>query len=285
MRRIGLALGVVVIAVAVMAVAPQTPAQKLAFEVASIKASNPSANGGFIRPAGDRFTASNVPLKLLVVYAYQASDGSSFLDNQLFGGPEWLDKERFDVEAKAATEPGTLNEFRPMVQDLLAKRFKLMVHRETRDLPVYNMIVEKSGLKNMKLSEDQSGAPGPSDSSKAPRGTPWMAGETSASGTMLVLYGNAVPLARLATSLQGLVQRPVIDRTNLNGFFDFRIRLSPQAIPAFPDRVPTTDGLPTAPSDHPLIPILQEEFGLKLQPGKGPVEVLVIDSVSRPTEN
>jgi uncharacterized protein (TIGR03435 family) len=172
-----------------------------------------------------------------------------------------------------------------MVQALMAERFKLVVHRETRDLPVYNMIVDKSGLKNMKLSEDQSGAPGPSDSSKPPRGTPWMDGETSASGTMLVLSGNAVALVRLATTLQGLVQRPVIDRTNLNGFFDFRIRFSPQAIPAFPDRVPMTDGQPAAPSDHPLIPILQEEFGLKLQPGKAPVEVLVIDSVQRPSEN
>jgi uncharacterized protein (TIGR03435 family) len=108
---------------------------------------------------------------------------------------------------------------------------------------------------------------------------------TSASGTMLVLSGNAVALSRLATTLQGLVQRPVIDKTNLNGFFDFRIRFSPQAIPAFPDRVPTADGLPAAPSDHPLIPILQEEFGLKLQPGIGPVEVLVIDHAERPSEN
>ena len=259
--------------------------QPLAFEVASIKLSNPSTNGGFIRPAGDRLTATNVPVKLLVLYAYRAGDGSSFLNNQLFGGPEWLEKERFDVEAKAAVQPRTVDEFRPMLQSLLTERFKLKVHRETRDLPVYNMIVEKSGLKNMKLSEDQSGVTGPSDPSKPPRGTPWMDGETSASGTMLILSGNAVALARLATTLQGLVQRPVIDRTNLNGFFDFRIRFSPQAIPAFPDRVPTADGLPADPSDHPLIPILQEELGLKLQPGRGPVEVLIIDRAEKPSEN
>src|SRR5215469_13938740 len=82
--------------------------QPMAFEVASIKPSNPTANGGFIRPAGDRLTATNVTVKLLVLYAYRAGDGSSFLGNQLFGGPEWLEKERFDVEAKAAVQPRTV---------------------------------------------------------------------------------------------------------------------------------------------------------------------------------
>jgi uncharacterized protein (TIGR03435 family) len=260
-------------------------APKPQFEVASIKASNLSTNGGFIRPSGDRLTASNVSLKLLVSYAYRAGDGTSFLNSQLLGGPDWLDKDRFDLEAKAASQPGTVDEFRPLLQALLMDRFKLAVHRETRDLEVYNMVVDKGGLKNMKLSEDQSGAPGPPDSSQPPRGTPWMDAERSASGTMFVLTGNAVALPRLAATLQGLVQRAVIDRTNQKGLFDFRIKFSPQAIPAFPDRVPAADGLPAAPSDHPLIPILQEEFGLKLQPGKGPVEVLVIDSAQKLSEN
>lgn len=218
-------------------------------------------------------------------YAYRASDGSSFLNNQFSDGPEWLDKDRFDIEAKAPIQPRTADEFRPMLQSLLSERFKLKVHRETRDLPVYNMVVEKGGLKNLKLSDDQSGAPGPSDPSKPPRGTPWMDGESTASGFMMVLSGNAVKLSRLAMTLQGLVQRPVIDQTNQNGFFDFRIRFSNQAIPAFPERVPTDDGLPATPSDHPLIPILQEELGLKLQPGKGPVEVLIIDNAEKPSEN
>src|SRR6516165_2689589 len=105
------------------------------------------------------------------------------------------------------------------------------------------------------------------------------------STAMLVLSGNGVALVRLAMTLEGLVQRPVIDRTNLSGLFDFRVRFSPQAIPVFPDRVATNDGLPAAPSDHPLIPILQEELGLKLQPGRGPLAVLVIDSVQKPSEN
>jgi uncharacterized protein (TIGR03435 family) len=258
--------------------------QRLAFEVASIKPSNPSTNGGFIRPAGDRLTATNVPFKLLVLYAYRAGDGSSFLNDQLVGGPEWLDKERFDVEAKAPVQPRTVDEFRPMLQLLLAERFKLKVHRETRDMPIYNMVVEKGGLKNLKLSDDQSGAVGPPDPPKPPRGTPWMDGESTSSGTMLVLSGSGVALSRLAMTLQGLVQRPVIDKTNQNGFFDFRIRFSNQAIPAFPDRV-ATDGLLAAPSEHPLIPILQDELGLKLQPGKGLVEVLVIDHAEKPDAN
>ena len=102
------------------------------------------------------------------------------------------------------------------------------------------------------------------DLSGQPRGTPWMDGESTPAGTMFVFFGNAVPMPKVASTLQGMVQRPVVDKTNLKGFFDFRIRFSPSAIPAFPDRTASNDGTPAVPSDHPLVPILQDQLGLRL---------------------
>ena len=112
-----------------------------------------------------------------------------------------------------------------------------------------------------------------------------MTGEQTPSGTMLVFFGNAVSLSKLAGTLQGMVQRPIIDKTNVKGLFDFRIRFSPSLMPAFPEQTRPEDGQLIAPSDHPLLPIIQDELGLKLEPGKGSVEVLVIDSAQKPSEN
>jgi uncharacterized protein (TIGR03435 family) len=112
-----------------------------------------------------------------------------------------------------------------------------------------------------------------------------MDGESTAAGTMFVFSGNAVPMPKVASTLQGMVQRPVVDRTNLKGFYDFRIRFSPSAIPAFPDRTARDDGTPAVPSDPPLLPILQDQLGLRLQPGRGTVEVLVIDHAEKPDAN
>ena len=245
------------IAVAVMAAASQTAAQKPAFDVASIKASNPSANGGFIRPVGDRLTASNVPLKLLVVYAYRAGDGSSFLNSQLLGGPDWLDKERFDVEAKAAVQPRTSDDFRPMVQALMAERFKLVVHRETRDLPVFALVVGKNGAKLKNSDPD------------APEG-----GSVRSSADGLHMETKKGSMAALARQLSSSAGRPVIDKTGLAGTYEYTLNWFPVTqIPAPESKVPS------------LFIAVQEQLGLRLDSTTAPQEVLVIDSVSKPSEN
>jgi len=150
-----------------------------------------------------------------------------------------MEKDRFDIEAKAETTGKAVSQdqMRLMVQSLLEDRFKLKVHRETRELSVYNMVLEKNGPK-MKMSGDQTATTASPD---APRGVALMTGEQTPSGTMLVFFGNAVSLSKLAGTLQGMVQRPIIDKTNVKGLFDFRIRFSPSLMPAFPEETRPED--------------------------------------------
>jgi len=131
-------------------------AQKLAFEVALVKLNSSNTTGGYVRPAGERLTVSNISLKGLILYSYRAGSDTPYLSNQVYGGPDWMEKDRFDIEAKAETTGKAVSQdqMRLMVQTLLEDRFKLKVHRETRELPVYNMVLEKNGPK-MKLSGDQ----------------------------------------------------------------------------------------------------------------------------------
>src|SRR5258706_14188197 len=114
----------------------------LAFEVGSIKPADPEARGGGIRPlpGGQTYVAQGVPLRLIVQFMYKITD------SQLVGGPDWMNTERFDIRAKAE-RPSNLDELHEMFQTLLADRFKLRFHRETRTLPAFVLPVDKPGLK------------------------------------------------------------------------------------------------------------------------------------------
>jgi|SRR5262245_19871162 len=133
--------------------------QKPAFEVTSVKPSAPAGGPLTMGSRGGRFTATNVPIKLLVQLAYQPPDGTGLLPDQIVGGPSWLASDHFDIEAKPEGDARNvpLGQMWPMLQTLLEDRFQLKTHRETRQLPVYNLIIAKDGL-NMKLSEDQTPA-------------------------------------------------------------------------------------------------------------------------------
>jgi uncharacterized protein (TIGR03435 family) len=263
-----------------------------AFEVASVK---PSKSGGPPRRTGtegNRFIAENVPLILLIQLAYR-SPGGGLLREHIIGGPSWIDTDRFDVEAKAGraipTEQAWL-----MVQSLLEDRFRLKVHHETRELPVYNLVVAKGCVK-MKLSQDQ-GLPHRDDEDDQPS-TPFDPSAPPPRGEMTVIYsplgdtiwsGTAIPISpnlairrphslpprSVRTMLWGNVGRPVIDKTNLKGLFDFRIQFTPERLSGNPDV--------SGPS---IFTSIQEQLGLRLESAKGPVEVLVIDHVERPSEN
>jgi uncharacterized protein (TIGR03435 family) len=176
---------------------------------------------------------------------------------ELVGQPAWLSSERFDFEAKPAT-PVPRDECLLMVRQLLAERFKLAVHREVRQLPVYRLVVAKNGPKIRKVSSD------------APLGifnfNP-MDGQLSTRGTSM---------AQLAVMLAGTVEveNQVIDATGLEGYYQFAIEWAPG--PAIPDANPRPS----------LFTALQEQLGLRLEAGKGDVDVLVIDSVQKvPTGN
>jgi uncharacterized protein (TIGR03435 family) len=287
---------VAAIAAAVMPVATQTPARKPSFEVASVK---PNKLGGppvRMGTEGGRFIAENYPLILVIQFAFRSSGGSLLLPQNVIGGPSWIDTDRFDIEAKTEGDTAKLrtDQMLQMVQSLLEDRFQLKVHRETRQLPIYNLVVARSGAK-MKLSKDQSlphrddqddQPNAPFDPSAAPergeiRVTYIPSGEVVLTGTAVPISPNpaihrphSLPSRSLITLLQGELGRPLIDKTNLKGLFDFRLQFARAALSANTD-------IPGAS----LFTAVQEQLGFRLDSARGPVEVLVIDSVQKPSEN
>jgi uncharacterized protein (TIGR03435 family) len=263
----------------------QGPVQRLKFEVVSLKLNKSGVRNRSIGAAGGRFVATNVSLRALLDYAYRTRSSGLF-DSQIAGGPAWLDTDRFDVEAKPDGDgrPIPVDQMQMMVQSLLEDGFALRLHREKREMGVYNLVVAKKG--KLKRSEDQSpvvygplgGPPTPSKSSAPPRGVSRILG----SNTGVEFMATAISMATLAGSLQVQVDRPIIDKTNLQGLFDIELRFAP------------TSAIQSAPQPGGALPVevgpslftaVQEQLGLKLQAGKGPVEVFVIDHAEKPDAN
>jgi len=290
MSRINVFLSLVTIVSASISLQPQSPA-KPSFDVISVK---PNTAGGPPLRTGtwnNRFIAENVPLILLIQYAYRPPAGVR-LRQHVIGGPDWMNTDRFDIEAKLDKDIQAIptEQTWAMVQSLLEDRFQLKLHHETRELPVYELIVARGGTK-MKLSEDQA-VPFYDDqldefdpSVGSPRGERTLeftaSGETIVTATAIPIVPNAsarrshslLPLG-LTTMLTPYVGRPVMDKTKLTGLFDFRLRFANQ---------PFADNADT--SGASIFTAVQEQLGLKLESSKGPVDVLVIDSVQRPKPN
>jgi uncharacterized protein (TIGR03435 family) len=276
MRRA--ALGLFVIATTAVPVLTQTAPQP-AFEIISVKPSKPGgARNTSIGATGGRFVATNVTVKGLLRYAYRTRT-TDLLNSQLVGGPAWVDTDPFDVEAKPEGDGRSvpLEQMQFMVRSLLRDRFKVTLHREQRDMAVYNLVVVKNGT--LKLSEDQStpaplGAQQAPNPSAPPRGAARMA-VGSSGGT---LEATAIGMGQLASSLQVQLDRPVLDKTGLQGLYDIHLQFTPD-----------TDPLgrpPIAPSDAPSVfTAIQEQLGLKLESSRGQVDVIVIDHVEKPSEN
>jgi uncharacterized protein (TIGR03435 family) len=226
---VNLTRGVLTILLMLLAIAPSS-AQKPSFEVASVKRNISGREGGSLGPRGDRLLATNLTLRNLMVYAFGPPKGA-LLRQQIIGSPEWMDTDRFDVEAKVEGNTRSIpaEQLRPMLQVLLEDRFRLQVHRETRELPVYNFVVARGGPK---MSADQT-PPDPSkgfitfDSDPAPsaplpRGAIHLGRTTS--GTTLSGTGVAVPL--LMSLLQGESDRIIIDKTDFKGLLDIQLRFT-----------------------------------------------------------
>jgi len=231
-----------------------------AFEVAAVRPSDPASQIS-IRRSGDRLNTTNTSLEMLITWAYDIRN------DRLLGKPKWLDSARYDIAAKAGESlaPGLLQR---MMQSLLAARFQLAIHRETRELPMYAMVVGKNGAK-VHLTEAKGDA-GQSPFSMTARGH---------------LTGSQVTAAMLANVLSNQLGRSVQDETGLKGVFDFELEWEPDADAqsAGVDDAPAFADARTGPS---IFTAIQEQLGLKLEPRKGPVEVIVIDHVeSSPTEN
>lgn len=237
------------------AVRAQTPAPDLHYEVSSIKPNN-SGSGSSSGEFGTHLRATNFTVKSLILTSYRIPE------SQLIGGPDWIGTLRFDIEAKVAdgVQARGLQQL-SLIRSLLEDRFQLKVHRETREAPVFNLVVAKNGSK-LKEAVDKDG-PG----SSSMRGGPDAAEMT---GT-----GNSIE--DLIRRLEPQVGRPVIDNTNLKGKFDFKMTFNPRPL------VSADSSKQSAAPD--IFTALEEQLGLKLESARGPVEVLVVDSVSKPTEN
>jgi len=251
----------------------QSPAARPEFDVASVKTSAPGARESVLRTPAGRVDAKNVSLKLLISSAYGV-DGF-----EISGAPSWINSDRFDVEAKAGSGE-TRNQMMPMLQSLLDDRFKLKAHRETKEGPIFIMTLAKGGLKLQSLKEGDCGPFDPDNPTPAAGQKPTCGVLRSGrGGPNMTMEGVGVSAANLARTLTLMLGRPVKDNTGIAGPFGaLRLEYAPPYVTA--DPAPSSNA--AGPS---IVTALQEQLGLKLESAKGPVEVLVIDHLERPTDN
>ncbi len=232
------------------------------FEVASVKPNNSGERGAHMSSDGGRMRITNLTMKGLITTAYGVREYQ-------VEGPDWLDNDRFDVVAKFSEElpkdPEKYNAMlQSMMQKLLAERFKLTVHRDKKTREVYGLVVSKGGIK-FKESEGTD-----SHTSRA---------------TGIHYEGAAIEIARLSDFLGRRLDLPVVDMTGLKGYYDIKMDWVPD--PKRPagekENAPL---LPESQAGPTLRDAVTEQLGLKLEPRKAPIEVLIVDHVERvPTDN
>jgi uncharacterized protein (TIGR03435 family) len=279
---------------------------KMAFDNASVTpnttASSPFAVGSnfplgpgdVYAPNGGKFRARNFPLVAYINFAYKISDNQEqFLLPQL---PTWVTTARFDIEATAQGNP-TKDQMRLMMQSLLADRFKLAIHYETRQVPVFELLVDQPGTLGPLLQRHPDDAPCPT-TFRSP--SPTAAPQTIDSrfpvtcGGLLNMAPSApgrfragarnVPMELIASSMPGGasgLDRPVLDRTGLTGRYDFVIEFTPQ----YDDPSAPAAKLGSDPTGPTFVEALKEQLGLKLESQTGSFDVLVIEYVEEPSAN
>jgi uncharacterized protein (TIGR03435 family) len=297
--RVISAIGIVAVVSGIADVlAAQTPTSP-AFEVASVKP-NTSGDGRImtqVQPGG-RYVATNITVRLLIRNAYQLQDF------QISGGPSWLGADHFDIAAKAggdvsnpfSTQPGSgPTPLQLMLRALLAERFKLVVRNESRELPTYALVLARSdsrlGPRLIRSTVDCAAMSAARGRGDAPPPGPPSPDERPTCG-MRIGFGNlsagGVTVSQFANSVAMFVNRTVLDRTGLDGNFDIDLTWTPDQMPPRPAGTPPdqpvrVNGADIDPNGPSIFTAVQEQLGLKLDSTKGPVDVLVIDSVERPT--
>lgn len=245
-------------------------------EVASVKTSNPATCGEYpmIDGHGDRYDLKCVKVRYLIQSAYGVRDF------QVRGGPKWIGSTQYDIAVKMASPAGAEksigeltdserrtkgNQLKAMLQTLLAARFQLKVHRETKQSPVLLLNVMKGGSRIKEQSGDISGG--------LNVGTGFLAGERTG-------------ISFLVQALSQITGRPVVDQTGMTGKYNFELKWTPDQ--SAPNNVMgelvQSAGAPD-PDRPPLFAALQEQLGLRLSSGRGPVEMVVVDRVEQPAAN
>ena len=285
--------------------------------VASVKKSG-AGFGAQMRIGPGMISSNGVPVRLLMRQAF-----GQLQDFQLVGGPDWINSDRFDIEAKIeGGAPMTPQVLQSVMRQILEERFALKAHKETRELPIYALVLARSDGRlgpNLKpsppecttLMSQRGRGPAPSPDGRGGvmvsrggpppdgRGGPGGAGGPAPfdfdappvcgqrGGGFGRLRAGGTTMADFATMISGTAQRVVIDKTGLTGYYDIALTYTPAG-----DQLPQGAPPPGAPAPPPIDPdgpsfftAIQEQLGLKLENQRGPVEVVVIDSIQQPTEN
>ena len=249
--------------------APASEVKRLEFDVATVKKTS-YHNGMRIGSTLDGFSGDNVTLLSLIANAYPINQ------ELISGGPAWAESMGFDVNAKiVGVDKETLKKMpwkdrQAMMQSLLADRFKLKVHFETKELPIYELVLAKGGLKLKPLPPIDEAA----EAAKTPEQKRHVGSSQSGPG---MFRGEGLTIKGLAANLEYVVHHTISDKTGLTGIYDIDLKWTPEDGDEAKD-----SGTEAGPS---IFTALQEQLGLKLQPSKGPVETLVIDHAELPTEN
>ena len=270
----------------------QPQSQSLAFDVSSVKPSRsdspsqssnvPLGPGDAFSPVGGFFSAVNVPLSSCISFVDKIMASQAvFIWPQM---PQWVKDSRYDIQGRAEGNPGK-DEIRAMMRALLADRFKLTIHTEVRQVPLFFLVVAMPGKTGPHLRLHPADAPCPTDAGRDndfPPNCGGIYGQTASAPNHLRLSGRDVPMESIRQSFPTQdLGRPVIDKTGLKGHFDFTIEWAPDS------RDPREPGLAGTPD--PLGPdffeALKQQMGLRLESQKGPLEVMVIDHIERPLDN
>ena len=260
----------------------------LEFDAVSIKPNKPEGDRIMMRiqTGGDRYSASGVSVKGLIQYAYNLK-----MEDQISGVTGPVSNARFDIEAKldedavAALKKLSNDEAnaqrRLLMQAMLAERFKLKVHRETKELQLYSLVIAKGGFK-LKDADPNDTYP---NGFKGPDGASHAGMMGISNGT---LKAQGIPISNLANNLSLQLHRQVVDNTGLTGKYDMTLKWAPDdnhgaSAPA--DNHGASADVSSADSGPSIFTALQEQLGLKLEPTKGPVETIVVDHVEMPSEN
>ena len=260
---------------------PPTLTDLPAFDVVSVKANRSNSENQSMRLLpGGRAVVTNTPLRRLILTAYE------LFPQQLFGGPGWVDSDRFDIVAQSSEELGPSIPGGPpgraqqMLQRLLAERFKLAVHTETREQPVYELtIASTDGRLGPRISPakiDCMALMIANGRGEGPMPPPSQCGGSGTSGR-ISMRGAIIPM--FVRDLSRLTGRVVKDRTGLTGGFDFNLEFAPESGAASETSAPAGNAAAS------LFTALEEQLGLKLRSTRAMVDVVVIDRVEYPTEN
>jgi uncharacterized protein (TIGR03435 family) len=273
-------------AVAAAIVSAAQPASvRSGFDVASVKAAANPSGQALLQAVPGRLRMTNLALRRLILNAFGVQD------YQLSGDPAWTASEHYDIQATTASSATVQQMEGPMLQVLLEERFKLTLHRETRQLPVYELAVGKGGAK-LRPTKEGTCTPYLEDSPPPPASAPGQPNRNfcglhlAVDGSNRTVDGKGVSMAVFASNLSRTytsdLGRTVIDKTGLTGTFDVHVNWAIDALTG-----PTGPGAGPPPelAGPSLFTALQDQLGLRLESAKGPVEVLVIDHIEKPTDN